>query len=241
MNARVIYETFTTDLEDMQATFKEPQKPALFSIPSLKSSPIDLRSLDPFEKTSLIPHIRCGDYSKQETLEMAELAKKRGFKQVFLISGDKPHSSQKGLTSCQAIPSYHGVGLEVGSCLDIYAPCLKTEIEKAQKKAKAGASYLVTQVVFLSEEIEKRLLEIKGALHHTGVKIVPALSHLGDIKKDSLLLKKICPTIPQEIFSGKQDIHENNKKAVDLFQRLFNSDTVYLIQYNKTTLGNTFD
>ncbi|HBN22371.1 MAG TPA: hypothetical protein DD412_03960 [Holosporales bacterium] len=214
----------------MQATFNNKKEPVFFSIPSLRSNPLELRSLDKFDKSSLIPHIRCKNYSQEQTIEKANLAKEMGFKKIFLVSGDTPYPHQNGLTSCQAIPYYHRLDLEVGSSLDIYAPCLRTEIEKALEKIKSGASYLVTQVVFFSNETEKRLLKIQHALQDTGVKIYPCLSLLGDFEKDRHLLKKICPSLPQEIFSGKQKIENNNKKAVDIFQRLFNSDTTYLFQ-----------
>ena len=229
-----IYETSLNDLEKMQPLFNGYEESVFFSIPSLKSTPLDLRSLGKFDnRNALIPHVRCGDYSKKQTIETAHLAKEMRFKKVFLISGDPPYAHQKGLTSCQAIPYYHRLGLEVGSSLDIYAPCLKTEIKKAEEKIKAGSRYLVTQVVLMSDETEKRLLEIHDALHHTKIKIYPCLSLLKDFRKDSLLLKKICPFVPQEILSRKQDIQDNNKKAVEFFQRLFNSDTMYLFQFRK--------
>jgi len=108
-----------------------------------------------------------------------------------------------------------------------------SKIKKAEEKIKAGSRYLVTQVVLMSDETEKRLLEIHYALHHTKIKIYPCLSLLKDFRKDSLLLKKICPFVPQEILSRKQDIQDNNKKAVEFFQRLFDSDTMYLFQFRK--------
>lgn len=226
----LIYETPLKGLEKMKAAFQENEEPTFFSIPSLKSNPLDLKSLDKFNKAFLIPHIRCKDHSKEQTIELANLTKKMGFEKVFLISGDTPYLHQEGLTSYQAIPYYHNLGIEVGSSLDIYAPCLKIETEKALEKIKNGVDFLVTQVVFMSPKMEKRLLGIQQALQHTGIKIHPSLSLLGDFEKDRHLLKKICPSLPQKIFSGEENIEGNNKKAVEVFQRLFNSDTTYFFQ-----------
>lgn len=230
----LIYEVLLNDIEKGLAVFQGNKEEIFFSIPSITSMPLDLRALDHFDKSHLIPHIRCKDYSNETTREIANLAKEMGFKKAFLISGDSPHPHQDGLTSCEAIPFYHSLGIEVGSGLDIYAACLKTEINKAHEKIRNGATYLVTQVVFVNDETEKRLLEIQQKLHHTGIKIYPCLSLLGNFEKDRHLLKKICPSMPKDIFSGKRPIEENNKKAVEIFQRLFHSDTTYLFQLKTT-------
>lgn len=129
-----IYETSLNDLEKMQPLFNGYEESVFFSISSLKSTPLDLRSVGKFDnRNALIPHVRCGDYSKKQTIETAHLAKEMRFKKVFLISGDPPMLIKKASLPAKLFPIITALALKSVPPL-IFMPLAWKQSLKRQKK-----------------------------------------------------------------------------------------------------------
>lgn len=184
---------------------------------------------------TVVPHILCGGYSKEETentlIEMNFL----GINDVLALRGD----AQKGSRSF--IPEKNGhsyaseltkqiVNLNKGKYLDekmedayptsfcigvagypekhFEAPNMKTDLENLKQKVDAGASYIVTQMFFDN----KKFYEFRDACRNMGitVPIIPGIKPITALNDKDLLPQTFHIDLPDELMSELRKCKSDN-------------------------------
>ena len=176
---------------------------------------------------TVVPHLLCGGFTKEETENVLIEMKFLGIDDVFALRGDPP----KGLRSfvpeknghaytvnlvnqiidmnkgkylednlANATPTNFCVGVAGYPEKHFEAPNLKIDLENLKKKVDAGASYIVTQMFFDNDKF--CLFRDECVKMGITVPIIPGLKPVSAISDIKLLPQTFHIDLPDDLFNA---------------------------------------
>jgi len=192
-----------------------------------------------YNKT-VVPHIICGGYTKEETEDLLIDLNFLGIKNILVLRGDPP----SGIRDFIPVDGGHShtnelveqiINLNSGSYLEpdlknpvatdfsvgvagypekhFESPNMDEDLYWLKKKVDAGADYIVTQMFFNNE----KFFEFRDRCKNAGivVPIVPGIKPITTLKDFELLPRVFHIDIPQELVAESKKC-KNNAEAKEL-------------------------
>ena len=191
---------------------------------------------------TVVPHILCGGFSKEETenalIEMNFL----GINDVLALRGDPPKGSRSFISEKnghmyttelikqivnlnkgkyldekmeEAAPTSFCIGIAGYPEKHFEAPNLKTDLENLKQKVEAGASYIVTQMFFDNQ----KFFDFRDACRAAGitVPIIPGIKPITALNDKDLLPQTFHIDLPEMLVSElKKCKNDNDAREVGI-------------------------
>jgi len=173
--------------------------PSYFSIASgVAGAPASMtlettRFLSQIVTTPIIPHLTCGDKTKNEVIELLDNYLQLGVKRILVLRGNSAPTGNFNYAS----DLVHFIRNQVGNQLHIIVALDPNDRDYLKQKVDAGANSAITQF-FYDSDVYAQLLEAcqQRDIH---IPIVPGILPITDTAKNLRLAKQCGVRLPQNI------------------------------------------